>query len=386
MRYVTADRIFSGKEYLPKNTVLAITNEGVLTDLISEENSANSNIERLNGIICPGFINTHCHLELSHLKGIIKQHTGIVDFGLSVIKHRNDQSPEEQIEAMLHADAEMQKQGIVAVGDISNTSASIAAKKKSDLYYHTFVELIALNPERSEIVFEEGKQLESEFKSNNLSASLAPHAPYSASLKLIEQLSNHCYSTKQPTSIHNQESKAENDFFINKTGNYLRLYETLNIAISYFKPTQKSSLQSVINAFNIAVNTLMVHNTFTNKEDLQVAQSFHKQLYWCLCPKANLFIENLLPDIQLMISNNCKLTFGTDSLASNTGLSIIDEINTIVKKNPEVSFELLLKAATYDGAEFLGIEDQFGSLLKNRKCGINLIEENSGNYTIKKLA
>lgn len=386
MRYVTADRIFSGKENLPKNTVLAITNEGILNDIFSEENIDNNNIERLNGIICPGFVNTHCHLELSHLKGVIKQHTGIVDFGLSVIKHRNDQPLNEQIEAMLMADAEMQKQGIVAVGDISNTTASIGAKKQSDLYYHTFVELIALNPERADMVLDQGKQLESEFKSNKLSASLAPHAPYSASLKLIEQISNYCYATKQPTSIHNQESTAENEFFKNKLGDYLRLYETLNIPIAYFKPNQKSSLQSVINAFNKAVNTLMVHNTFTNEEDFQVAQNLHKQLYWCLCPNANLYIENSLPDIQLMIANNCKLTFGTDSLASNSRLSIIDEINTIIKKQPEIPLELLLKAATYNGAEFLGIEDCFGSLLKNKKCGINLIEGNAGKYTVKRLA
>lgn len=386
MRYVTADKIFSGKDYLPDNTVLALTNEGVLTDVISEENSQNRNIERLNGIICPGFVNTHCHLELSHLKGVIPEHTGIVDFGLAVINNRNNKSLEEQREAMLKANKEMQKQGIVAVGDISNSNVSIIAKKQSDLFYHTFVELIGLNPERAEIVVKQGKDLLSEFTNNNLTASLAPHAPYSASLKLIKEINDICFSLKQPTSIHNQESKAENEFFKNKSGNYLRLYETLKINIDFFLTTEKSSLQSIVSSFNKEVKTLLVHNTFTDKEDLIIAQKNHKQLYWCLCPNANLYIENQLPDIQLMIDNNCKLTLGTDSLASNNNLSIIDEINIILIKQPLISFELLLKAATYNGAEFLGIEDCFGSLLKNKKCGINLIEGNAGKYTVRKLA
>lgn len=386
MRYVTADRIFSGKEYLPNNTVLILSKEGVLSDVISSENIDSGIIERFEGTLCPGFINTHCHLELSHLKGVIKQHTGIVDFGLSVIKHRNAQALEVRQEAMLQADAEMLKQGIVAVGDISNTTESITAKNQSKLYYHTFVELIALNPERSDLVLTQGKQLLYEFEDNKLSASLAPHAPYSASLELIKKITQECSLKKQPSSIHNQESQAENDFFESKSGDYLRLYETLNITIDYFCSSKKSSLQTIINAFNKEVNTLMVHNTFTNNEDLEIVQNHHKHLYWCLCPNANLYIENSLPDIQLMISNDCKLTLGTDSLASNSSLSIIEEINTITKKQPEILFEVLLEAATYNGAEFLGIEDRFGSLLKNTKCGINLIEGNAGKYTVKKLA
>ncbi len=99
-----------------------------------------------------------------------------------------------------------------------------------------------------------------------------------------------------------------------------------------------------------------------------------------------MYIENTLPDIHLLDSNKCALTIGTDSLASNSGLSIINEINTILKHQPNTSLELLLNAATHKGAKFLGIENQFGLLEKNKKCGINLIEGQSGNYSVKKLA
>lgn len=386
MRYITADRIFSGKEFLPENTVLAISQEGILKDIISPEDVDSAVIEHFEGILCPGFINTHCHLELSHLKGAIKQHTGIVDFALSVMKHRNDESAESQVEAMLQADQEMLEQGIVAVGDISNTGDSIDAKKQSSILYHTFVELFALNPERGELVFDQGKQLMAEFEKVGLSVSLAPHAPYSASLELIERITNDCYIEKQPTSIHNQESKAENEFFVHKTGDYIRLYETINIPIKYFEPSGKSSLQTIAAALNSNTKTLLVHNTFTDQNDLETLKQQDRSLYWCLCPNANLYIENALPEISMLVAHHCILTLGTDSLASNHQLSIIEEINTILKHQPEISLEVLLKAATYNGAEFLGIEDRFGSLLKNRKCGINLIQGKPGNYSVKKLA
>ena len=115
-------------------------------------------------------------------------------------------------------------------------------------------------------------------------------------------------------------------------------------------------------------------------------KNIHQHLFWCLCPNANLYIENTLPDIVLLHENNCSLTLGTDSLASNSQLSIIDEINTILKHQPAISLIALLQAATYNGAHFLGIENKFGLLEKNRNSGINLIERNLGNYTVKKLA
>lgn len=385
MRYITSDQIFSGKEFLPTHTILVLDDNNVIIEIITNDTVEKSQIEHFKGIITPGFVNTHCHLELSHLKNVVKQHTGIVDFGLSIMKHRNELALEIQQEAMLKADKEMKKQGIVAVGDISNSNSSIKTKQQSDLYYHTFVELIALNPERANVIFDAGKQLLSDFSNAQLSASLAPHAPYSTSLELIKKISNNCRLLNKSSSIHNQESKSENEFFNSKSGDYLRLYETINIPIDYFKASGKSSLLSVISSFNKKVKTLLVHNTFTNTDDINVVKKIHQHLYWCLCPNANLYIENTLPNIALLQSNNCMLTLGTDSLASNSQLSIIDEINTILKYQPTISIDTLLQAATYNGAKFLGIETQFGLIEKNRKPGINLIEGNSGNYSVKKL-
>lgn len=386
MRYITADQIFSGKGFFSTHTVLILDDKNKISDITTLDSIEKSKVEHFKGIITPGFINTHCHLELSHLESVIKQHTGIVDFGLSVMKHRNEMVLELQQEAMQRADEEMKMQGIVAVGDISNSNSSIKTKQQSDLYYHTFVELIALNPERANIVFDAGKQLLSEFSNTQLSASLASHAPYSASVELIKKITDDCFYINQPTSIHNQESKSENEFFNSKSGDYLRLYDTIKIPIDYFKATGKSSLQTIISSFNSKVNTLLVHNTFTNKDDIENVQKTHQNLYWCLCPNANLYIENSLPNISLLNANKCALTLGTDSLASNSLLCIIDEINTILQHQPDISVEILLQAATYNGAQFLGIENQFGLIEKNRNSGINLIEGISGNFSVKKLA
>lgn len=378
MRFLSATRIFSGKKFLNTPIVLAVNSHGQIEDLLPADSIEANRIEQYEGILTPGFINTHCHLELSHLKDRIARHTGIVDFGLAVIRHRNDVHEEQQLELMEQADREMASQGIVAVGDICNTVLSAKIKQASGLYYHSFVELIALNPGRAELVFDAGKSVLEAFRQAGLAASLAPHAPYSCSKDLIRLITEYDAFHKLPTSIHNQESKAENDFFSHKTGDYLRLYESLGLPIDYFTASGGSSLKTVLEAFQKEATTLLVHNTFTNHDDVYAAQKTLNELYWCLCPKANLYIENTLPDVGLLLAEHCILTLGTDSLASNSGLSILGEIITLQQHFPQIPQEVFLKAATWNGAEFLGIEGNYGSFEKGKTPGINVIDPAKG--------
>jgi cytosine/adenosine deaminase-related metal-dependent hydrolase len=120
-----------------------------------------------------------------------------------------------------------------------------------------------------------------------------------------------------------------------------------------------------------------VHNTFTSKEDLIYANSVQQELYWCLCPNANLYIEGKLPEIGLFLQSEAVITLGTDSLASNHQLSILDEMKVLQEKE-SVPLEKLLRWATLNGARFLGVDHQFGSFENGKQPGINLIEHMDG--------
>ncbi|MGH2644113.1 MAG: hypothetical protein ACRDE2_09205, partial [Chitinophagaceae bacterium] len=72
----SADLIFDGKCFV-KDKTLIIDEEGKILDLIPSA-KAGEDIRFFDGILCPGFINAHCHLELSHLKDKIQTHTGLV--------------------------------------------------------------------------------------------------------------------------------------------------------------------------------------------------------------------------------------------------------------------------------------------------------------------
>src|SRR5580704_14306834 len=137
-RKISADQLFTGKIMLDGEFVLVVTESGRIESILPRS-EAGEGVESFKGILCPGFINCHCHLELSHLKGEIPEKGGLVNFLLAVIKKRN--YPQEIIElAAAEGEKEMIDNGIVAVGDICNTSYTLPRKKQGNLYYHNFIE------------------------------------------------------------------------------------------------------------------------------------------------------------------------------------------------------------------------------------------------------
>ncbi|MEP6713720.1 MAG: amidohydrolase family protein [Ferruginibacter sp.] len=376
-RKFKADQIFTGHELLTDNQVLITDLTGVIIDMVNPDN-AGDNIETYTGILSPGFVNCHCHLELSHLKGFIPKKTGLVDFVFKVVTERH--FGEGLILAAIEAaENEMYKNGIVAVGDICNNSLTISQKIKGNLYYHNFIEASGFPPSVATIRFQRSVDFYHSYAENFLSNSIAPHAPYSVSPEMFGMID--AFPGNNLLTIHNQEIPAENELFENGTGDFLRMYEKMNIDISFFKSTGKTSLQTYLPYFTKGQKIILVHNVATTKGDTEFANSYAEKtncvLYYCLCPNANLYISNSLPDVNLLSANPDMIVLGTDSLASNDQLSILEEINTLQKNFPSLAPATLLQWATLNGAKAVGIENTYGSFEKGKKPGVILIENRS---------
>lgn len=384
MRIISANSIFTGINFLSQEMALVIDDYGILKDIVKKTEIQSSEIEHYDGIIAPGFVNAHCHLELSHLFSQIESKTGLIEFLKQVIAKRNNFNKKEQEDAAIEADFKMWESGIVAVGDISNIDTTFKTKANSKIYYHTFIELIGLNPLHSETIFEKGLSLLKELENYNLIGSLAAHAPFSSSKLLINKIANYNSSNNLAFSIHNQESEEETKFFAGRPSGINDLFDYLNIDINWFIPPKTSSLLSYLDEIPNK-KSLLVHNTFCKEED--IIASKHKFINWCFCPGANLFIENTLPNYDLFLNHNQNWCIGTDSLASNQKLDMCFEASILLAKSPSISIESILKALTYNGAKALGIEDKFGKLIIGKNTGLNLIQHSDTQLNfIKKIA
>lgn len=371
MTLLSAGKIHDGKKWLPEKTVLEVDDNGRINDIYL--NGDFDHVIHYDGILCPGFVNAHCHLELSHMKAVVPEHTGLTGFLLQVMRKRNDFTEEQKQLARENALQEMIANGIVAVGDIANTTDTIALREKQNLHWHTFVESIGFVPERAPLSFEFALKIFTAFaaqsgKEKVLKQSIVPHAPYSVSNKLFALIAGH--QTGATLSVHNQETEDENHYYQNKTGAFSSFLKEIGIDDTLFLPTGNTSLQSYSDWLSADSPLMLVHNTFSNEADIKFVQSKFPQLFWCLCPNANLYIENRLPDIVLLDKSDAILCIGTDSLASNHQLSVMAELLTIHNHFPEIGWEKLLRWATYNGACALQMEEHTGTIESGKTPGI----------------
>lgn len=370
MRFLTANYIFNGEAFF-QNALVVLNDEGSVKEFIPVADHAQlESAEKFKGTLCPGFVNAHCHLELSHMIGKVTPGKGFAKFATELIPQRNWISPEQIAEVCAEADAEMYASGIQAVGDISNFTHSFGVKEGSKIAYHTFVELLGINPIASQRIFEEGQKLKLLAPQPK---SLSPHAPYSVSAELLRLIEREEEIAGGVVTIHNQESKAESEFTERGTGDVLEIFKIFGIDISWYKPSGKNSLHTTLPNLLGTFNLLLVHNTFSSSADIQWAHSQHEHLYWCLCPNANLYIEKTLPDVLMMLEHNCRMVVGTDSLASNHQLSILEELKVLHKNFPNIPVAELLTWATKNGAEALKMP-ALGTFDTGMKPGVVCLE------------
>ncbi len=374
MRRLSANYIYPINKPPLKNGIVEIGDDGKIQAIIDTkgELKESRNLEFYNGVITPGFVNTHCHLELSGLKGELKQKAGLPNFLKEIVNYRKQGNSKDSFKAIELYDGLMKQKGIVAVGDISNTDLAITTKIKSEIHYHSFIEAVGLGINFDKI-FEANRELFNGFLNNNLSVSIVPHAPYSVSKELFQRIKEFAETNNSIISIHNQESDSERQFFMDKSGGLVETFSKIGIDLNQWKPTGKNSIESIIDWLPQNNNIIFVHNTFSKKEDVDLVNDKVQNAYWCLCPLSNLYIENKLPDFDIFNQISDNVTLGTDSLASNTTLSILDEMKTIVKNYNKIDFEKLLRWGTLNGAKALQIDKKFGSIEKGKTPGLNLI-------------
>ncbi len=359
-----------------KEKVIVTDVEGKILSIDDSSEHDSSSVNFLSGAICPGFINAHCHLELSYMRGRVPKEKGLAQFIRDLLSIRNERM-EIVMEEIVKADEEMRRNGIVAVGDICNDDHTLNTKSKSKIFYHSFVEAYGFIPANTAKYFSAALNVFTKAREKNLSASITPHAPYSVPEELMKKIFSFSENEKQIFSIHNQETEAETQFFANGTGDFTKLlneFFKLNSS-EVFHPTGERSVNYLLKFIPKEKNVLLVHNTFTSEEEMKNISNEFSKVYWCTCPRANLYIENRLPDYKRWMSVNDRICIGTDSVASNDVLSIFEEMKTIQQKNSFISTEQLIQWATINGAKFLELNDQFGSIEIGKTPGLNLISD-----------
>jgi aminodeoxyfutalosine deaminase len=372
MKYFSSQYIITNCGAPLKRALITTTDDGTILDIKDTNGNLEEkhSLEFYNGIIIPGFVNCHCHLELSHMKDSVIRGCGLSEF-VAMVRNTRENSDETIINSAYSADNDLYNEGVVLCADICNTSLSFDIKSKSKISYINLLEVFGIDSAKAGKRLDEIMKVAEKAEELKLPYDIVPHSVYSTSLPLFRLLRGKNENNKV-TAIHFMETEGEKQFLEKHTGPLMASYEQSGLAPASLE-TVSSHIDAVMNEITSNGNLILVHNTFIDKKTIKGVQK-RNNLFWCLCPNSNLYIENKVPPLDLLKEEGCEIVTGTDSLASNNRLSILEELKTLQLYFHSLSIGEMITWATLNGARALGKDDLFGKIETGKKPGLLLLQ------------
>lgn len=341
---------------LIRNPLVGVAADGrILSVETCAEPDRSPGTEFYAGVLAPGLVNAHCHLELAYLRGTIPERCGFAGFASAMAQVRERFSAEQRAQAIAAADAAMWQAGIGAVGDISNGDTTFATKSHSRIAYRTFAEFFGLRASSA-------GHLQPLLRYPH--TSLTPHSLYSVQDGPLRAIAA---EGDAPLSIHFMESPGEAALF-ERRGPLWEWYGKAGFTCDFLH--YGSPAERLVACVPHDRRVILVHNCCVTQRDIDIVmEHFTAPVWWCLCPRSNRYISGLEPPVELFRSNRLDICLGTDSLASNDYLSVFEEMRMF----PGIPLPELLAWAAMGGAQALGMGKEFGEVVPGRRCGLTVV-------------
>lgn len=372
MKRFSAQYIITATGDILKRGIITCNEKGEILDVQDTGGNLNesASIEYHNGIIVPGFVNCHAHLELSDMKDSINQGSGLSEF-INGIREKRNPSEEKAIKAIRNYDRIIYQSGTSAVADICNSSLTFGTKELSSVEYINLLEIFGLNPYVADQRLEAIISLQHKAEKHSLKSNIVPHSVYSVSSVLFEKLKK-LISGNDISSIHFMESLEEIELINNASGPLIKSFADIGIDNNMLQYLASSHSDAILNYMPETGNLILVHNTYADKKTIAQLSS-RPSTWWCLCPASNLYIENSLPPLEELLRQKANIVLGTDSLASNHSLNLLDEMILLQQKMSFISLNQLITWACKNGAEALNMP-HLGTIEKGKRPGLVLLE------------
>ena len=356
MRRIASHLLFDRGEVIPR-PVVTVDDTGLIVSVGQWERlDGDASTEFYAGALCAGFVNAHCHLELSYLRGAIARGTGFAGFARAIGAVRGGFAMEDRLRALEAADARIWHEGVQAVADIVNGETSFAAKARSAVRYRSFAEVFGLNASTEAV-----RPL-----LQYPDTTLTPHSTYSIQDTVFSEVVSD--AANDPLSIHFMESDDEAALFRGE-GSLAAWYGRMGWRCDFL--SHGSPAGRVADMVPRGRRVLLVHGCRVGDAEYDmVSDRLGQTLCWVLCPRSNDYISGLRPPVELLRRHGARICVGTDSLASNECLSMVEELKLL----DGVPLEEAVAWATVNGAQALGLDGGIGSIEAGKRPGLVLIE------------
>lgn len=342
---------------------------GSLPEHQPSDGGAAAEVDLGDVVLLPGLVNAHTHLELSWLRGKVPRAERFPDWVRSMFATRGRPDvamSAEQIQPMHEAIAELRGTGTVAVGDISNSLASVGPMQQAGLDGVVFHELLGFK-ERDGALVERSRDLRAAAARAGARVSIAPHAPYSTSPELFGAIRAAVdVSTCPIMSVHLGESPEEVELLQSGTGAWRVTLEALGLWREDWDVPECDPVAYLDRHHVIDSRTLVVHGVQFDDGALARLKQIGSTLV--TCPRSNKWVGVGYPPVERFYQSGVTVAVGTDSLASVDDFNLFSELRHMRALAPAVAAGRFLESATLSGAKALGLGDQLGSLTPGKRA------------------
>lgn len=348
-----------------------------------------------DSILAPGFINAHCHLELTALGPleIINSVTGqphpfgsipFVPWIRKVMEKKRQLTQAQISRGILQGMEALRQSGVIAVGDHVSFDTDLEPYQNCPLRGVLFGEVLGVNYEVSKDNYQILKQKKATFDQFNspFEFRISPHSVHAVNPKVLHEV---MVNEVAPQSMHLAESREEAEYFKHRTGPLAEVIQGMGLLNKHDGISTWDYL--IRNQLPIA-KVLAVHgNTFTS-EELHQLKRFNTTIVHC--PTSHTYFGHPPFPWREVRELGIPIALGTDSLASHNDLNFLSELNRIAQNCPALSVEEILTMATLNGARALGIDKEVGSFERGKRAHwVRLqlgdrIEKNSGKLFLLK--
>ncbi len=353
----------------PINDAYVSCENGIIQSI--SKNKPNGKIVDIDGVLYPGLINAHTHLEFSDLKKPLgAPGTPFTDWIKLVMEYRTNRDDERLLTSITKGLAESESHGVSAIGDISTfeyRDSIVPATAEAVV----FRELIGFQAAQADSQMKIAEDHLSEPESNWYRPALSPHAPYSTNKEILDQAIQLSHKRKIPLAMHLAETAEELELLANHSGPFFDLLNRIGV-------WEKDNLTSLTRPLNFlqrlssASRALVVHGNYLDDEERQFISKNRDVLHLVFCPRTHAFFQHERYPLNEIIKLELPLAIGTDSRASNPDLSIWDELQHIASHFPEISPRDILKMGTINGAKALGVDKHLGSIEVGKRAAFFL--------------
>lgn len=325
-------------------------------------------------VLLPGLVNAHSHLELTALRGLLEG----LDFRAwirTLTAATAQLTPDDLVASAVIGACEGLSAGITTFADTSPTGAPLMALRAVGARGIVYREVFGPDPSAAPGAIAALQRAVTALRleeTDRVRVGVSPHAPYSVSAALFRATATFARSEQLPIAIHIAESEDESRLVRDAEGRWADYLRSREVPVA---PMAESPIALLAEAEVLEAQPLLIHCVRVDAADRRRIGDAGATIVHC--PVSNAKLGHGIAPLEEMLAGALPVGLGTDSVASNDQMDLLNEARTAVlmqrarSGRPDtISARDALHLATLGGAQALRLDGRIGSVTVGKRADL----------------